>query len=89
MILGPYEKRSCYPELSPRMGAILSDSRDKGLSGDERRALIMKQAYDGWFRANVLEALADARPDIPGDQVELHFAERRAAAHRQGGKPQS
>ncbi|MGX8008634.1 hypothetical protein ACVDG8_006190 [Mesorhizobium sp. ORM8.1] len=31
-------------ELSPRMGAILSDSRAKGLSGDERRALILKQA---------------------------------------------
>lgn len=30
-------------KLSPRMRAILRDSDAKGLSGDERRALILKQ----------------------------------------------
>ena len=40
------------------------------------------EAHDAWFRAKVREALEDTRPDIPDDQVETHFAERRAAAGR-------
>lgn len=40
------------------------------------------EAHDAWFRAKVREALEDARPDIPDDQVEAHFVERRAAARR-------
>jgi DNA-damage-inducible protein J len=35
-------------------------------------------AYDAWFRAKVQEALDDPRPDIPGEDVEAEFAERRA-----------
>jgi len=46
-------------------------------------------AYDLWFRAKVREALADTRPDIPDDQVEAHFAERRAAALRKADEPKS
>ena len=37
-------------------------------------------AHDAWFRAKVQEALDDPRPAIPHDQVEAHFAKRRAAA---------
>ncbi|AVA23826.1 type II toxin-antitoxin system RelB/DinJ family antitoxin [Rhizobium sp. NXC24] len=40
------------------------------------------EAHDAWFRGKVLEALNDTRPDIPDDEVEAHFAERRAAARR-------
>jgi DNA-damage-inducible protein J len=38
--------------------------------------------HDSWFRAKVQEALDDPRPDIPDDEVEAYFAERRAAALR-------
>ncbi len=40
------------------------------------------EAHDKWFRAKVQEALDDPRPAIPHEQVEAHFAERRAAAAR-------
>ncbi|WP_037085031.1 type II toxin-antitoxin system RelB/DinJ family antitoxin [Neorhizobium vignae] len=41
------------------------------------------EGHDAWFRAKVLEALSDTRPDIPDNEAEAHFAERRAAArHR-------
>ncbi|WP_192355551.1 type II toxin-antitoxin system RelB/DinJ family antitoxin [Mesorhizobium mediterraneum] len=43
------------------------------------------EAHDAWFRAKVREALEDTRPDIPDDQVEARFAERRAAARRRTG----
>src|SRR5277367_3357408 len=36
--------------------------------------------HDAWFRAKVQQALEDSRPPIPHDQVEAHFAHRRAAA---------
>ncbi len=36
-------------------------------------------AHDAWFRAKVMEALEDSRPPIPQQQVEQHFASRRAA----------
>ena len=36
--------------------------------------------HDAWFRAKVREALDDPRPAIPHEQVEAHFAERRAKA---------
>ncbi|MBY3446063.1 MULTISPECIES: type II toxin-antitoxin system RelB/DinJ family antitoxin [Rhizobium] len=38
------------------------------------------EAQDAWFRTKVLEALNDIRPDVSDDEVEAHFAERRAAA---------
>jgi DNA-damage-inducible protein J len=40
------------------------------------------EAHDKWFRAKVQQALDDPRPPIPHEQVEAHFAERRAAAAR-------
>lgn len=43
------------------------------------------EAHDTWFRAKVREALEDTRPDLPDDEVEAHFAERRAAARRKAG----
>ncbi len=43
-------------------------------------------AHDAWFRAKVQEALADPRPAIPHDDVEVHFAKRRAAALRKADK---
>ncbi|MGO8038562.1 type II toxin-antitoxin system RelB/DinJ family antitoxin [Rhizobium leguminosarum] len=38
------------------------------------------EAHDAWFRTKVLEALNDTRADVPDDEDEAHFAERRAAA---------
>jgi DNA-damage-inducible protein J len=37
-------------------------------------------AHDAWFRAKVREALEDARPPVPHEEVEAHFAARRKAA---------
>lgn len=34
---------------------------------------------DAWFRAEVQQAIDDTRPDIASDEVEAHFAKRRAA----------
>lgn len=36
--------------------------------------------YDAWFRAKVREALDDPRPAVAPEDVEAHFAKRRAAA---------
>jgi DNA-damage-inducible protein J len=36
--------------------------------------------HDAWFRTKVQEALDDPRPGIPHEQVEAHFAKRRAVA---------
>lgn len=43
------------------------------------------EAHDAWFRAKVLQALDDARPDIEDREAEARFAERRAAAYRKAG----
>ncbi|MDX8454416.1 type II toxin-antitoxin system RelB/DinJ family antitoxin [Mesorhizobium sp. VK9D] len=51
--------------------------------------LANNEAYDVWFRAKVREALDDTRADIPDDQVEAYFAERRAAARRKVNEPKS
>lgn len=40
------------------------------------------EAHDAWFRRKVHEALEDTRPAIPDDEVEAHFAARRAAARK-------
>jgi DNA-damage-inducible protein J len=40
--------------------------------------------HDVWFRTKVQQALDDPRPAIPHEQVEAHFAKRRAAALRKG-----
>lgn len=37
-------------------------------------------AYDAWFRKKVQKALDDPRPGVPHDEVEAHFARRRATA---------
>jgi DNA-damage-inducible protein J len=37
---------------------------------------------DAWFREKVREALEDYRPAAPDDEMEAHFAGRRAAALR-------
>jgi len=42
-------------------------------------------AHDAWFRAKVHEALKDPRPAVADEEVEAHFAKRRAAA---GGEPE-
>jgi DNA-damage-inducible protein J len=36
--------------------------------------------HDAWFRAKVREALEDPRDPVAADEVEAHFAKRRAAA---------
>jgi DNA-damage-inducible protein J len=40
------------------------------------------QAYDLWFRAKVQEALDDPHPGYSSEEVEGHFAEKRAATRR-------
>lgn len=34
--------------------------------------------HDAWFRQRVQEALEDVRPDLSEDEVQRHFAKRRA-----------
>jgi DNA-damage-inducible protein J len=46
-------------------------------------------AYDAWFRAKVQEALNDPRPPIPHNEVEAHFAKRRAAALRKAAEAET
>jgi DNA-damage-inducible protein J len=42
------------------------------------------ETHDRWFRAKVREALEDPRPPLSHDEVEAHFAKRRAVAR---GRP--
>ena len=42
--------------------------------------------HDAWFRAKVQEALDDPRSAIPHEDVEAHFAKRRAATLRKAGE---
>jgi DNA-damage-inducible protein J len=51
--------------------------------------LLGSEAHDAWFRVKVLEAINDTRPDISDDEVEVHFAERRASALLKAGAPKS
>jgi len=46
------------------------------VSGERQQA--DPAAYDAGFRAKVQEALDDPRPSIPHEDVEAHFARRRA-----------
>ena len=45
-------------------------------------------AHDAWFRAKVMEALEDLQPRVPQDEVERHFAARRAVALARASKLQ-
>ncbi|MCR6502133.1 type II toxin-antitoxin system RelB/DinJ family antitoxin [Shinella sp. CPCC 101442] len=47
------------------------------------------EAHDAWFRARVLEALNDTLPDVSDEEVDSHFAQRRAAARRKSGASKS
>lgn len=83
------------PELKERAAAVLDNI---GLSiSDAVRILLTRianegalpfplavdpAAHDAWFRAKVQQALEDPRPSVPHDQVEAHFASRRATALR-------
>ncbi|WEX74888.1 type II toxin-antitoxin system RelB/DinJ family antitoxin [Sinorhizobium numidicum] len=40
------------------------------------------ESYDAWFRAKVLRALEDTRPDADDADADAHFRDRRAAALR-------
>jgi DNA-damage-inducible protein J len=40
------------------------------------------EEHDAWFRAKVIEALEDTRPDVAHEQIEADSAERRAATLR-------
>ncbi|MNL35629.1 Antitoxin DinJ [compost metagenome] len=42
-------------------------------------------AHDAWFRAKVLEALEDTRPDFEDADADVRFGERRTAALRKAG----
>ncbi len=45
-------------------------------------------AHDAWFRAKVMEALEDLQLPVPQEEVERHFAMRRAAALTKASKSQ-
>jgi DNA-damage-inducible protein J len=88
------------PELKERASAVLEKM---GLTvSDAVRILLTRVAnegalpfdfavdpatHDAWFRAKVREALEDPRPGIAADEVEAHFAKRRAAAVGKALKP--
>jgi hypothetical protein len=55
--------------------------------GEGRLNGTASSAHDAWFRAKVLEAMADPRPDIAHDDVEAYFARRREAASKLKGLP--
>src|SRR5215213_7266159 len=65
-------------KVSDAVRILLSRTANEGalplelLSGSE--------VQDAWFLTKVLEALNDTRPDVADDEVEAHFAERRATA---------
>ena len=79
------------PEIRDKASEVLAQS---GLTvSDAVRILLTRTAnegalpmdlvaqsaeYDAWFRAKVQEALDSTEPDIPGEEVEAEFAERRA-----------
>jgi DNA-damage-inducible protein J len=83
------------PKVKRRAAAVLGDL---GITvSDAVRILLTRTAnegalpfpltrnpaeHDAWFRAKVREALNDRRPDIPHEEVEAHFARRRAAVVR-------
>lgn len=69
--------------------AKASDRTGAQLLRDYMRDYVRKQQeeaeYDAWFRAKVkaAQASADAGNLIPAEEVEAHFAKRRAATRRQ------
>ena len=44
-----------------------------------------EREHDAWFRREVEKALKDKSPGIPDEEVEKHFAKRRANALRRAG----
>ena len=71
-----------------RMGLTLSDAVRILLTRTAEEGVLPLElitntkAHDAWFRAKVLEALDDTRPDVPDDQANARFSARRAAARR-------
>jgi DNA-damage-inducible protein J len=43
------------------------------------------EAHDAWFRAKIMQALEDIRPDSSAEDVEAHFVSRREAARGKMG----
>ena len=78
-------------EVLEAMGLTVSDAVRLLLTRTAREGALPfaltaeSPAYDAWFRAKVREALDDSRPDIPHADVEVEFANRRAAASRKLG----
>ncbi|MGW8201214.1 type II toxin-antitoxin system RelB/DinJ family antitoxin [Sphingomonas bisphenolicum] len=64
-----------------RMGLTVSDAVRILLTRTAREGvapmelLVVRQAYNQWFRARVQEALDDDRPDIDDTEVSARFAE--------------
>ena len=73
--------------VSDAVRILLTRTANEGVLPFE--LLSTSQAHDAWFRTKVLEALNDTRPDISDNEVEAHFAERRAAARLKAGAPKS
>lgn len=77
-----------------RMGLTVSDAVRILLTRTAREGALPLElvspgeGHDAWFRAKVLQALEDPRPDIQDAEVEAHFARRRAAARDRTGTGQ-
>lgn len=84
-------------EIKDRAAAVLADM---GLTvSDAVRILLTRtanegamplelvsssEAYDNWFKAKVMEALQDTRPDVDDEEAEAAFRARRMAALEKG-----
>lgn len=99
MALGALVQTRIDPEVKERAAAVLESV---GLTvSDAVRILLTRTANEGalpfelvdsaerdaWFRAKVLEAIADPRPAIPHEEVKARFAIRRAAALAASSEP--
>lgn len=99
MALGALVQTRIDPDVKKRAAAVLESV---GLTvSDAVRILLTRTANEGalpfeladsaardeWFRAKVLEAIADTRPAIPHEEVKARFAVRRAAALDASSEP--
>ena len=80
-------------EVLDRMGLTISDAVRILLTRTANEGALPFDLggadHDAWFRAKVLEALADTRPDMSHEDVEAHFAKRRAEALRKAGESEA
>ncbi|KQU96096.1 MULTISPECIES: type II toxin-antitoxin system RelB/DinJ family antitoxin [unclassified Ensifer] len=69
--------------VSDAVGILLTRTANEGSLPLEMVG--SSDAHDAWFRAKVLQALEDTRPDVEDADVEARFRERRATALHKAG----